>query len=81
MSRKVIKFKYQLKIIFYYFQKRHSINWPDSLSPQWNCQVVIRFSARLGRLKQNDRVATNLFCLGVIGHRKRLIISQSFKIN
>ena len=71
MQYEIIKTKYQLKTIFHYFQKRHLINRLDSLSSQWSRQAVITVSRSTWKTKYNG-VATNFFCLGVIGHQKGL---------
>ena len=43
--------------------------WPNSLSPQWSRQAVITVSRHdLEDHKNNNGVATDLFCTGVIGH-------------
>ena len=75
MSYEVIKFKHQLKPFFLFSKKWHAINRPDSLYPQWSRQAVITVSRSTWKTKNNNNgVATNLFCLDVIGHRKRLIL-------
>ena len=71
MSFEIIKIKYQLKSFFHYFQKRHLFNKPDSRCPQWSRQAVITVSRLTWKTKKHG-VATNLFCIGVIGHRKGL---------
>ena len=63
MQHGQIKIKYQLKSFFHYFQKRHLINRPDSLSPQWSRQAVMTVSRSTWndkKIKYNG-VATNLF--------------------
>ena len=71
MQHELIKIKYQLKPFFHYFQKQHLINRPDSLIPQWSRQAVITVSrSTWNDKKRSNGVATNLFCIGVIGHRK-----------
>ena len=72
MQHEQIKIKYQLKLFFHYFQKRHLINKSDSLSPQWSRQAVITVSRSTWNDKnQRNGVATNHFYLGVIGHLKK----------
>ena len=76
MPREVIKNQISIKIIFHYFQKRHLFNKPDSRCPQWSRQAVITVSCSTWndkKIKYNG-VATNLFCLGVTRHQKRLIL-------
>ena len=81
MSHKAIKFKHQLKTIFYYFQKRHLINRHDSLNPQWSHQAVITVSRSTWKTKNNNNgVATNLFYLSVIGNPKRLYFYKKLKL-
>ena len=72
MQREIIKIKYKLKIFSHYFQKQHLIN-QVSLSnfPVESPSCHNGFSLDLED-KTKHGVATNLFCLGVIGHRKCL---------
>ena len=70
MQHEIIKTKYQLKSFFIIFKNDTLINRLDSLSPQWSRQAVItvsRHDLERPKIKSNG-VATNHFCLGVIGH-------------
>ena len=43
--------------------------WPNSFIPQWSRQAVITVSRHdLDDHKHKNGVATDLFCIGVIGH-------------
>ena len=42
--------------------------WSDSLSPQWSCQAVITVSRSTWMTTKINRVATDLFCMDMIGH-------------
>ena len=81
MQHELIKINYQLKPFFHYFQKQHLINRSDSLkSPVESPSCHNGFPLDLELEKNKKGVATNLFCLGVIGHRK-VYLSIKIKIN
>ena len=78
-----IEIKYQIKSFFHYFQKtRHSINRPDSLTPQWSRQAVITVSRSTWKTKNKSMESPPIFfCVGVIGHQKGLSFFIKIKIN
>ena len=51
-------------------------HWPDSLNPQWSRQAIVTILVRgLDRLTWFNGVAIDLFCTGVIGHPKMLLLN------
>ena len=52
-----------------YDRRQHMTKyWSNSLSPQWSRQAVIMVSCLTWMTTKIKKVATNLFCTGVIGH-------------
>ena len=50
--------------------------WHNSLGPQWSRQAVITVSRHdLEDHKNNNGVATDLFCTGVIGHPRCMFLN------
>ena len=50
--------------------------WPNSLSPQQSRQAVITVSRYdLDDHKNKNGVATDLFCMGMIGHPEHVLLN------
>ena len=79
MQHEVIKINYQLKLFFpIIFKSDIQLTFLTLLSPVESPSYHNGFSLNLEDKKNG--VATNLFCIGVIGHRN-IYLSIKIKIN
>ena len=81
MQHEQIKIKYQLKLFFHYFQKRHLINRLDSLSPQWSRQAVITVFRSTWNSKNKKRSRHQSFLIRCDWPPKKVYLLIKFKIN